>query len=302
MDFGKIEELDLAGVDFKLPKDTKLTKEVLASSKAKGDPKIFIGCAKWGRTDWVGKIYPPKTKTADFLAHYAQHFNSIELNATFYNLPDRKTITAWKSKVGSDFLFVPKFTGVITHYRRLKDTTELVDKFLEVMHGLGKNLGPVFLLPHPQMAPKQLDTILHFIDALPRDLELFVEVRHPDWFTKDGNELWQALRERKKGSVITDAAGRRDCVHMNLTTPECFIRFVGNSLHPTDYERIDEWVMRMKAWIKQGIERIFFFMHQHEELYSPELIRYTIEKLNKACKLSIPVPVFYSDRESGKLL
>ena len=295
MEFGKVEQPELNKIDFTLPKDTKLTQEVLKQGEGKQAPEIYIGCAKWGRPDWVGKIYPPKTKAADFLEHYARHFNSIELNATFYKIPDRKTVTTWKSKVGKDFRFVPKFTDVITHIKRLRDVNAYVDEFLEGIDGFGKNLGPVFLMPHPQMGLKHMETFERFITSLPKDIDLFLEVRHPEWFSKEGAELFKLMQRLKTGSIITDASGRRDCVHMNLSTPECFIRFVGNSLHPTDYTRIDEWVKRMKSWIKQGIERIYFYMHQHEELYSPELIRYTIRQLNKECKLQIAEPVFYSE-------
>jgi hypothetical protein len=79
---------------------------------------------------------------------------------------------------------------------------------------------------------------------------------------------------------------------MRLTTSSAFIRFVGNSLHPTDYARCDDWIQRIKSWQESGIERIFFFMHQHEELHSPELCRYVIEEINKHCGTSIHVPEF----------
>jgi uncharacterized protein YecE (DUF72 family) len=77
---------------------------------------------------------------------------------------------------------------------------------------------------------------------------------------------------------------------MHLSTPECFIRFVGNSLHKTDYERIDEWVGRIKSWMDEGLEKCYFFMHQHEELHSPQLIKYLIEELNEKCGTDIKPP------------
>jgi uncharacterized protein YecE (DUF72 family) len=81
---------------------------------------------------------------------------------------------------------------------------------------------------------------------------------------------------------------------MHLSTPECFIRFVGNSLHKTDYERIDEWVGRIKSWMDEGLEKCYFFMHQHEELHSPQLIKYLIEELNEKCGTDIKPPVMQS--------
>ncbi|HET9053305.1 MAG TPA: DUF72 domain-containing protein, partial [Cyclobacteriaceae bacterium] len=77
-----------------------------------------------------------------------------------------------------------------------------------------------------------------------------------------------------------------------LTTKEAFIRFVGNGLHPTDYTRIDDWVKRMKKWTDEGIKTVYFFMHQHEELHSPELAKYLIEKMNKTIGTTLHIPEF----------
>lgn len=294
MQFGKVEEeIDISTVDFKLPPDPQETTRILAQNKS-NKPQIFVGCAKWGRKDWVGKIYPPKTKEADFLKHYAHHFNCIELNATFYRMPTLSQTEGWKNKVTEGFKFCPKFTDQITHIKRLKDTKELVDRFLEGISGFKESLGPIFLMPHPQMGPKTLEIQQHFIESLPNDIQLFVEQRHKDWFanTDAMNALGSMLTNHNAGFVITDSSGRRDCVHMRLTTPEAFIRFVGNGLHPTDYTRIDDWVQRIKSWMQQGIHKVYFFMHQHEELHSPELARYLIQQLNKHCGTTIPEPRF----------
>ncbi|MFI5203454.1 MAG: DUF72 domain-containing protein, partial [Flavobacteriales bacterium] len=262
----------------------------------KKKPQVFVGCAKWGRPDWIGKIYPKGTKAGNFLDEYAKQFNCIEFNAIYYRLPPKSQIETWNKKTPDDFLFCPKFTDVITHVRRLKNAEKDVEEFLDTVYALGKKLGPVFLMPHPQMGAKHKDTILDFIKSLPKGLDLFVEFRHPEWYEKAHFESMCAeLQKLKKGMVITDAAGRRDCVHMRLTTPSAFIRFVGNSLHKTDFERIDEWVKRIKKWMDNGLERCYFFMHQHEELYSPELCKYLIENLNKECKLDLKVPVFVND-------
>jgi uncharacterized protein YecE (DUF72 family) len=128
---------------------------------------------------------------------------------------------------------------------------------------------------------------------LPKDVQFFLEVRHPDWFTKPINEeLFKKLKQLKIGAVITDTAGRRDCCHMHLTIPKTFIRYVGNSLHKTDFPRIDAWVERMKYWLDNGIEEINFFMHMHDEATSPELTVYLVEKMNKICNLNLTAPKF----------
>lgn len=296
MDFGKVDSAELEKIDFTLSPDHPGTTKILSTSGSKTKTKFYVGCAKWGRPDWVGKIYPPKTKAGDFLEHYARHFNCIELNATFYRMPTKSQIAGWKSKVGEGFKFCPKFVDQITHIKRLKETKELVDRFLEAIYEFKENLGPIFLIPHPQMGPKSLEVQQAFIESLPQDVELFVEQRHKEWFSNPEafDNLFTILEKQKAGAIITDSSGRRDCVHMRLSTPQAFIRFVGNGLHPTDYTRIDDWVSRMKSWSEQGIKGIYFFMHQHEELHSPELCKYLIEKMNQIIGTSIPVPKFVS--------
>lgn len=292
MEFGKVSDQELEQIDFSLPEDPAITTEVLKTGK--GNTKFHIGCAKWGRKDWVGKLYPPKTKEKDFLEHYARTFNCIEFNAVFYRMPFPTDVWKWKSKVPKNFLFCPKFTNTITHMKRLKNTDFEVGKYLEAITEFKENLGPIFLMPHPQVSPKHLETLQEFILSIPQDIAMFTELRHPDWYTEGYNQdLFDILKANNRGTIITDAAGRRDCVHMHLSTPECFIRFVGNSLHKSDYERIDDWVQRIKLWMEQGLETCYFFMHQHEELHSPELIKYLIEQLNKHCDTDITPPKMY---------
>lgn len=293
MEFGRVPAGQLAAINFSLPPDLPKTTALLQHFKKQNNQcQIFIGCAKWGRPDWVGKIYPKGAKASDFLTHYARKFSCIELNATFYQMPTRQQTSTWRSKVPEYFKFCPKFTDQITHLRRLKDVQSLTDRFLDGISGFGNNLGPVFLMPHPSMGPQTAETIMAFIESLPRDLQLFVELRHPQWFTNKEafNHFTSWLETRKVGMVITDAAGRRDCVHMRLTTPRAFIRFVGNSLHPTDYHRCNSWVERIAAWKDAGIESVYFFMHQHNELHSPELCQYLIVQLNQQLNTNIPVP------------
>lgn len=294
MEFGKVSSDELSGINFNLPPDKKETLRILANHPKPDKVSVYVGCAKWGRKDWIGKVYPPGTKEADFLSHYSKHFNSIELNATFYKIPSFKQAQEWKNKVGKDFLFSPKISNSISHIRRLKDSSERVDRFLQGIAGFGENLGPVFLMPHPGMGPKTTDTIEAFIQSIPKEIKLFVELRHPEWFENEEafQKIFAIFEKHNVGSIITDASGRRDCVHMRLTTKEAFIRFVGNALHPTDYSRVDEWVQRIKKWIEAGIEKVYFFMHQHEEIHSPELCRYVIQQLNKHCGTNIPEPVF----------
>ncbi len=297
MDFGKVETSQLDSIDFTLPADAERTTRVLSQSQRLAKPIVHVGCAKWSRKDWLGKIYPVGMRDKFFLEHYAKQFSAIEFNAIYYNLPSHQQVRDWKSKVGKDFLFCPKFTEVITHGKRLKNAQHETDVLLDVLSEFGENLGPMFLMPHPQMGPKKFEDLKNYLEALPRNLSVFLELRNYNWFEIENKKLiFDLCEELNIGPVITDASGRRDGVHMELTKPSAFIRFVGNSLHPTDFKRIDDWVTRIKQWLDEGLKELYFFMHQHDELYSPELVKYLIDELNTVCDLNLSPPILYDQK------
>lgn len=294
MEFGRVEEKELNKIDFSLPEDPAFNDKVL-KGKALKHPKVYIGCAKWGRTEWVGKIYPPKTKEKDFLQHYVDHYNAIELNATHYKVYGEAGIRKWAEKAkGKDFLFCPKLYKGITHFGNLKGKEFITNEFFRGIMGFEKHLGPIFVQVSDTFSPKRKDELFTYLESLPKDLQFFLEVRHPDWFgkEKDRDDLFNFLKKQHIGAVITDTAGRRDCAHMYVTIPKVFIRYVGNSLHPTDYTRIDAWIKRMKYWMDNGMKEIYFFMHMHDEATSPELTVYLVDKMNKECGLDLIKPEF----------
>lgn len=297
MQYGRIDKALLDKKDLSLPQDAPQVKNVLPGAPNESF-QVHVGCSKWGLPNWLGKLYPPKTRPADFLTEYAKQFACVELNAIFYKLPTNQQIDSWKSKVPANFKFCPKFTEAITHQKRLQHAEHELNAFVEMMQRLGTNAGPVFLMPHPQMGFGQWPVIQSFLRSVPAELQVFTEFRHPDFFRgPQSQEVFDWLQENNLGTVITDTAGARESVHMRLTTPHAFIRFVGNSLHPSDYTRIDAWVERLRQWQQAGLQTCWFFVHQHEELFAPELCKYFIEELNKACALSLKPPVFYQPQK-----
>lgn len=303
MEFGRVEGSLLDEIDFSLPTEPAFNKKVL-KGKAVKDPKVYIGCAKWGRTEWVGKIYPPKTKEKDFLQHYVEHYNSIELNATHYKIYGPAGIAKWKEKAkGRDFLFCPKMYQGVTHRGNLKGKEFISTEFFRGIVAFEENLGPIFVQVSDSFSPNRKKELFEYLLSLPKDLQFFLEVRHPGWFANADiqKELFEMLGSMNIGAVITDTAGRRDCAHMHLTIPKAFIRYVGNSLHKSDYTRIDAWVERMKYWLDHGLKELYFFMHMHDEATSPELTIDLVNKMNKACGLNLIKPRFINEaaRDQG---
>ncbi|MGB4846081.1 MAG: DUF72 domain-containing protein [Ferruginibacter sp.] len=299
MDFGRVPEEELNTIEFKLAGEPSFNKTVLKGKPVK-NPKVYLGCAKWGRTEWVGKIYPPKAKEKDFLDHYVNHYNSIELNATHYKVYGEAGIKKWTAKAGDrDFKFCPKMYQGVTHRGSLKGKDFIMNEFLRGIVAFEEHLGPIFIQVSESFSPKRKEELFTFLKSLPTDLQFFMEVRHPTWFSNEEikNELFTALKELNIGAVITDTAGRRDCAHMHLTLPKAFIRYVGNSLHASDYTRIDEWVVRMKHWLDKGMKELYFFMHMHDEATSPELTVYLVDKMNKELGLNLIKPKFIAEQK-----
>lgn len=311
MDFGKVDNKELDKIDFTLPDDHADTDKILNGLKKKfteskkKKQKVYIGCAKWGRKEWVGKIYPPKTKEKDFVTYYVKQFNCIELNATHYRTPEPASVEKWKSGASKEFKFCPKFPQIISHMKRLKNCERETDQFLKAIYGFKENLGTSFLQLPPNFTPKSFPELEKYLLVLPKDLDVCVEFRHPEWFKDNEASIvaFKLLNSQKLGAVITDTSGRRDCAHMHLTNSTAFIRFVGNQLHKTDFTRIDDWVKRLKKWLNSGLETLYFMMHMHDEKDSPELVTHAIKKMNKECGLDLQVPTFYDNGELfGKII
>lgn len=284
MKFGAVEQPEL--IDFSLPVTHQDTFKVL--SEAEKEPlEIYVGCAKWNKKDLKG-FYPRGTK--DELPYYAQHFNSIEMNTTFYHFPRREQVKIWKDKTPDEFRFFPKITNIISHYKQLNEVRDLLFDYCEEIKHFEEKLGMVFLQLHGNFSPKRVDKLEKVLIDFPAEVPLALEVRHPEWYEPPmGDTLYELLEKYKKTNIIVDTAGRRDMLHMRLSTPVAFVRWVGAN-HASDYTRLDEWVERIKEWKEAGLQHLYFFVHQNLEMESPLLSAYFIERLNRAIGSNVRIP------------
>ena len=256
MEFGKVAQLD--NILWNLPPKPNI-------GAVKNSKPIFfhIGTTGWAEKEWVGSIYPKGTKPADYLSHYSKFFDSIELNTTHYQIPDPLKIERWYDKSAPDFKFCPKLPRAISHHKGLGSGTENVLLFCQSISGLKEKLGPCFLQLPPYFSPDNLDILETFFKAWPKEIALHVEFRHDDWFLKPTmDKLSELLINHQKGIVMTDVAGRRDVLTIGATKDVIFIRFVGNLGHPSDRERLKQWVIALSEWVDAGIQEIYFFLHQ----------------------------------------
>ncbi|WP_338733957.1 DUF72 domain-containing protein [Mangrovimonas cancribranchiae] len=295
MKFGSVDNPET--IDFTLPQDHIDTVRVLYKAKDDNVPEIYVGCAKWNRADLKG-FYPRGTK--DELEYYSRQFNSIELNATFYRIFPAEQFEKWYNKTPKGFKFFPKLNQEISHWKRLNEVKEVVENYLYNASNLKEKLGTIFLQMHNNFAPKDFNRVVNFVESWPKEVSLAIEFRHTKWYNDEvvANQLYDLLEKNNISNVIVDTAGRRDLMHMRLTSPTAFVRYVGAN-HTSDYSRLDDWITRIKEWSEQGIKEIDFFIHQNIEKESPLLAAYFIEKLNTELGYNLTIP---NNNNQSKLL
>jgi len=217
MKFGKVDNPEV--VDFTLPQDHVDTKKVLNLNRGSLDI-ISVGCPKWNKQDLKG-FYPKGTK--DELTYYAKVYNSIELNATFYNLYREDQILKWKNKTPADFKFYPKLPKYVSHDKKLNEGyQDYLDEYLVGIHAFDEQLGMLFLQMDENFEPsdQNIAKLKNFITHFPEGLSLAVELRHTAWFNDDAiaEDLYAFFEAYKVTNILVDSAGRRDIMHMRLTT------------------------------------------------------------------------------------
>ncbi|MBT0607988.1 DUF72 domain-containing protein [Aequorivita echinoideorum] len=287
MKFGKVA--DPSQIDFSLPEDHPGTKKVLSEHKKPDRPNLYVGCAKWNKSDLKG-FYPRGTK--DELEHYGTQFNSIELNATFYRIFPADVFAGWYDKTPADFRFFPKFFQGISHWKRLQeDAQENLNEFVLNSSNLKEKLEMPFVQLPDNFSPKDIDRLDPFFKMIPKDIKPAIEFRHTQWFNNAevSEELYSILERHQITNIIVDSAGRRDLLHMRLTTPTAFIRYNGSN-HESDYTRLDDWIERLEKWWKEGLQNIYFFVHQNIEQASPLLSAHFIKKANERFGTNLHIP------------
>ena len=301
MEFGKTNNLDT--INFSLPPGAPFNARVWADVESTGRPNVFIGGPVWANKDYVGKLYPSNAKERDFLHYYTRQFNTIELNLTHYQIPTASMIERWKVEASPGFTYCPKFPQSISHERQLVAAEGLTEEFVNAVLALEEYLGMTFLQLPPTFGPDKWPVLQAYLRSLPDELDVAVEFRHPDWFKPaTGMQTLERLHAMRRHAVMTDVAGRRDVLHMGLSSPVLTLRFIANEGHPSDYTRTDAWVQRLKTWFGKGLKTAYLFIHGGgDNDTAPELILYWTRELNKHCGLNLREPVLQPKVVQGSL-
>ena len=252
---------------------------------------LYLGCPIWGLKGWVGNFFPPGAKQRDFLKLYSRRLNTVEGNTTFYATPGVETIERWRNETPPGFKFCLKFPKVITHQRRLRHAEAETNEFLDRLHRLGDRGGPAFLQLPPNYGSRNLQSLISYLDSLPRDFRYAVEVRHPDFFDGPAEAvLDEVLRARGAARVLFDVRGLRSAepkdeatvisqerkpnvpVRFTRTAPFAFVRFIAHPKVDANAELLTDWAGRVADWLAAG-DDVFFFLHSPTDVLSPLLAR-----------------------------
>lgn len=300
MEFGKVAHP--SSIDFSLPANHQGTLKVLGNAPS-GHPKIHIGCPVWGEDGFAGKIYPAKAKPKDYLKHYSNQYNSIELNITHYKIPDADTIQHWCDVTPAGFKFCPKVNQLISHTPYLTQNAPMMREFLEHIKLFKYKLGlPFFQLP-PNYDSTKLDDLLEFLDRSMAG-DIAIELRHESWFKNETvlNLFCNYCYKNRITFLITDTSGRRDVLHQRLTTKKAFVRFVANDLHPTDFTRMQAWSERLKLWLDNGLEELYFFIHTPDHSLMPKITIAFIDIFNQKTGMQVKPPKLITGSKPNETL
>lgn len=251
------------------------------------DARLHLGASSWSAPSWEGAFYPPGTPPSDYLAHYARHATTVEVDATFYRIPTERMVDGWRDRTPAGFLFAAKFPQVITHEKLLLDCATERNEFVRVMDRLGDKLGPLLLqfryfrkdeFPDPNPFLDRLET---FLPSLPEGRRYAVEVRNKSFVTA---RLLRLLRQHGVALAFIDhpwffgveALLRREGI---LTADFAYIRWLGDrkaiEQKTTRWDRLivdrrrdmARWIPAIRGILDRGVT-VYGYFNNHYAGYA----------------------------------
>ena len=219
-------------------------------------PQLRVGCSGWQYKHWRGDFYPAELPQARWFAHYALTFDTVEINNSFYRLPEAETFGKWRDQAPPHFLYSVKASRFLTHMKKLKDPEDPLARFFENATHLGRHLGPV-LYQLPPRFPINLDRLAAFLQALPRKRRHTVEFRDPSWYDQ---RVYDLLSKYKVSLCLHDMEGS-ETVRVAVG-PFVYVRFHhGTTRYGGRYsdERLDDWADWLAARYEQGVDVFAYF-------------------------------------------
>lgn len=234
--------------------------------------KINLGTSGWYYEDWVDAFYPEKMEKSDWLSYYADRFNTVEVNASFYRLPFENMVKGWKRKTPDDFLLTFKGSKVVTHRKKLNDVKDYLDRFFSRVK-LAEKIG-VILWQLPPNIKKDLSRLEQFLALLDSDLRQCVEFRHDSWFEQDTYDL---LEKYDVGFCMISAPNLPS--PLRVTSDFAYIRWHGlDDWYKYDYSKqeLSKWADVIK---NLEVDEVFGYFNNDYQAFAPKNCSQLLELL-----------------------
>ncbi|MCF2860107.1 DUF72 domain-containing protein [Pseudoalteromonas sp. SMS1] len=281
---------------------------------------LYLGCPQWSSSHWKGRFFSQHCQNANMLKEYAEIFNSVEGNTSFYANPKADTILQWRDAVPDDFKFTFKVSKQITHELALQNCQKETLEWCKLFSPLYEKMAMIMVQLPAHCGPEHLPRIEQFMSMLPKELCVGIEVRNLGFFQKDENEkrfnqfLMQnninriimdtrpLFSEPANTPAIIDAQRKKPRVPVNViaTGNRPMVRFVGCSNLKENRQFYGPWINKIQGWLKEGKEPLVFF-HTADNYDSPLLARQFAQDLGLEHKVLHPFPAEQQPKQ-GTLL
>jgi uncharacterized protein YecE (DUF72 family) len=218
--------------------------------------RLRVGCSGWQYEHWRGDVYPAELPTSRWFEYYTRTFDTVEINNTFYRLPDAATFDKWRAQAPANFLYAVKASRFLTHMKKLRDPEDPLSRFFDNTTHLGAHLGPV-LYQLPPRWPLNLERFDHFLRALPKRHRHAVEFREPSWYDE---RVYALMRNHKVALCLHDMHG--STTDRIVVGPFIYVRFhFGTQKYGGRYEdrRLDDWTDWLAARSLDGLDVFAYF-------------------------------------------
>jgi uncharacterized protein YecE (DUF72 family) len=215
--------------------------------------RLHVGTSGYNFPEWKGSFYPPKLPTAKWLEYYATQLGTVEINYTFYRMPNAKTVAGWDAATPAAFTFVLKAPQRITHIARLKHIDDALRFFLEIARPLGPKLGPI-LFQLPPNFKKDVALLGDLLTQVPADLRCAWEFRHGSWF---GDDVYDVLRTGNAALCVADT--EEGTTPLEATADFGYVRLRDEGYKKKDLE---DWVQKVQTLGGGWTDAFVFFKHE----------------------------------------
>jgi uncharacterized protein YecE (DUF72 family) len=232
-----------------------MTAQPRVNTSAVQSPLLRIGCSGWQYKHWRGNFYPRDLTASRWLEFYAERFDTVEINNSFYRLPEAETFATWRKRVQKGFVYAVKASRFLTHMKKLKDPEEPLARFFARARQLGPTLGPV-LYQLPPRWPVNLERFDHFLSALPARRRHVVEFRDPTWYRDD---VVDRLECHKVALCLHDMAVAPTA--RLRVGPFVYVRFHGPTKYSGRYgdDTIAQWAEWLAECVRQRVPVYAYF-------------------------------------------